>query len=138
MTKTITLLFGALTALALVPAAHAAVNGQAQPVISTIAENDQPSSDKDAGDATDEDKAADKTSSAKQNLSDAAITTKVKSKLLADKATHGTSIHVDTKGGVVTLSGAVKSDAEKDAAAQLARDTSGVKDVDNKLKVSGS
>jgi len=68
-------------------------------------------------------------------ISDAAVTTAVKSKFLADTSTPGLKIDVDTKDGVVTLSGTVRTRAEADRAVSLARDTNGVKRVVNNLKV---
>jgi hyperosmotically inducible periplasmic protein len=68
-----------------------------------------------------------------QVLSDAEITTAVKTKLLADKTVGGLKIDVDTKDGVVTLTGPVKSAAERSQALRLARETKGVKHVTNKL-----
>ena len=66
-------------------------------------------------------------------ISDAAITSAVKSKLLGDKTVGGLKIDVDTKDGVVTLSGPVHSAAERNEAVRLARTTKGVKSVTNKL-----
>lgn len=66
---------------------------------------------------------------------DAALTGKVKTKFLADTSVAGLKIDVDTKDGVVTLSGTVKSAAERDRAVSIARGTDGVKDVVNKLSV---
>jgi len=68
-----------------------------------------------------------------QVLSDAEITTAVKTKLLADKTVGGLKIDVDTSDGVVTLTGPVKSAAERNQALRLARQTKGVKSVTNKL-----
>jgi osmotically-inducible protein OsmY len=70
-----------------------------------------------------------------QAISDAAVTTAVKSKLLADTTVAGLKIDVDTKDGVVTLTGTVRSAAERDQAVRLARATDGVKDVIDRLKV---
>ena len=70
-------------------------------------------------------------------VGDAAITTAVKSKLLGDTTTPGLKIDVDTKDGVVTLSGNVASKAESDRALSLARGTDGVKRVVNNLKING-
>ncbi len=61
--------------------------------------------------------------------SDTWITTKVKSKLLADDATPGMDIEVETKDGVVSLSGTVASEAEKEAAVTKARSVEGVRSV---------
>lgn len=68
-------------------------------------------------------------------LTDAAITTGVKGKLLADTAVSGLAIDVDTKGGVVTLNGTVTTRAEADRAVVLARETNGVTRVVNNLRV---
>lgn len=68
-------------------------------------------------------------------LTDAGVTTAVKAKLLADPGTSGLRIDVDTKDKVVTLSGKVKSQAEKREALQVARNTEGVKSVTDRLTV---
>lgn len=68
---------------------------------------------------------------------DAGVTTKVKSKLAADDTVKAYQIDVDTTDHVVTLSGNVESDAAKDRAVVLARQTDGVKDVVVNIKVSG-
>ena len=69
-------------------------------------------------------------------LDDAGITAAVKAKLLADTLVGGLKIDVDTREGVVYLTGDnMKSQAEIDQAMKLARETSGVKSVDNKLVV---
>jgi osmotically-inducible protein OsmY len=76
--------------------------------------------------------AADRTGAA---VTDAAITTAVKAKLLADTTVKGLKIDVDTNGGMVTLNGMVSSRAEADRAMTLARNTQGVKGVNDNLKV---
>lgn len=68
-------------------------------------------------------------------VDDRAITTSVKAKLLEDKRTGGMSINVDTLNGTVALSGFAKSQAEKDAASQIAANTKGVREVRNNLVV---
>jgi hyperosmotically inducible protein len=68
-------------------------------------------------------------------FSDGMLTTTVKSKLLADSTVGGLAIDVDTENGVVTLTGNVKSQAEKDAALKIARETDGVKDVNDRLTI---
>jgi hyperosmotically inducible periplasmic protein len=68
-------------------------------------------------------------------LSDPALTTAVKAKLIEDTTVGGLRIDVDTNNGVVTLTGDVHSQAEKNKAIQLARDTDGVKSVTDKLTV---
>ena len=48
----------------------------------------------------------------------------------------GLKIDVDTRDGMVTLTGTVRSQAERDQALRLAHDTPGVKGVEDKLIVS--
>jgi hyperosmotically inducible protein len=68
-------------------------------------------------------------------VADAATTAAVKTKLLADTKVGGLGIDVDTKDNVVTLTGKVRSAAERTEAVRLARTTTGVKDVVSKLVV---
>jgi osmotically-inducible protein OsmY len=67
---------------------------------------------------------------------DGSITVAVKAKLVGDPDVSGLKIDVDTADGVVTLSGDVKSQAQRDEAVRLARETDGVRDVKDKLTVS--
>jgi len=71
-------------------------------------------------------------------MTDAEITSAVKTKLLADKTVGGLKIDVDTSDGVVTLSGPVDSAAERNEALRLARTTKGVKHVVNKLTMAAA
>jgi hyperosmotically inducible protein len=64
-----------------------------------------------------------------EHIDDAGITLRVKSRLLDDPVVKGMKIDVDTRDGVVFLTGSVTSDAEKKQAIELARTTEGVKDV---------
>jgi osmotically-inducible protein OsmY len=66
---------------------------------------------------------------------DAATTAAVKTKLLGDTKVGGLAIDVDTKDNVVTLTGKVRSAAERTEAVRLARTTTGVKNVVSKLVV---
>lgn len=68
-------------------------------------------------------------------VNDANITAKVKSQLLWNRNTHGMNIDVDTRGGVVTLNGTVKSSSESELAELIARNTSDVAKVNNQLKI---
>jgi len=68
-------------------------------------------------------------------ITDAAITSEVKTKFLAAPGVAGLKIDVDTKDGVVTLKGIVRSEAEMNAAISIARDSAGVKSVVNNLHV---
>lgn len=61
--------------------------------------------------------------------SDTWITTKVKSTLLVEDATPGMDIEVETKDGVVSLSGTVATEAEKEAAVAKAKGIKGVREV---------
>jgi len=70
-----------------------------------------------------------------ENITDAAITTAVKTKLLADTKVGGLKIDVDTNDHVVTLTGPVNSAAERTEAVRLARNTTGVKRVVSKLVI---
>lgn len=72
---------------------------------------------------------------AAETVSDSAITTKVKSKLAADTRTSAVKIEVETVNGVVTLTGAVPTAAEKEAAGTIAKATEDVKSVTNNLVV---
>jgi hyperosmotically inducible periplasmic protein len=71
----------------------------------------------------------------KDVTADAAITSAVKTKFLGDTKVAGLKIDVDTKDNVVTLTGNVKSEAEKAEAIRLAKNTTGVKSVVDKLTV---
>jgi osmotically-inducible protein OsmY len=73
--------------------------------------------------------------SAGKAVDDTWITTKVKTDLAKDKSTSATKIHVNTKAGVVVLTGTVPSAAEKEKAEQDARSVKGVVDVENQLNV---
>jgi hyperosmotically inducible protein len=68
-------------------------------------------------------------------MTDAAITSAVKTKFLADPDVSGLKIDVDTSNGVVTLTGMLPARTEKQRAINLARETSGVKSVVDRLKV---
>jgi osmotically-inducible protein OsmY len=70
-----------------------------------------------------------------ETIDDTTITTRVKTAMLNDPAVGGLSIDVDTFKGVVTLSGRVKSEAERQQAITLARRASGVNEVKDALQV---
>jgi osmotically-inducible protein OsmY len=63
-------------------------------------------------------------------VSDSAITTKVKTNMLADSLVGTLAIDVDTNDGVDILSGFVPSEQERQRAIQLAQSVDGVKRVD--------
>ncbi len=68
-------------------------------------------------------------------IDDATITVAVKSKLLWSKHTDGLHTTVETKSGRVTLTGTADTQAARDLAGRLARNTRGVVSVKNQLKV---
>lgn len=70
-------------------------------------------------------------------IDDSAITTKVKTALLADGYVKGLDIKVETRKGVVQLSGYVDSQAQIDKAVAITKGIKGVKHVDNKMMVKG-
>jgi len=73
-----------------------------------------------------------------EKVDDAGITMAVKSKLLDDPDVKGSKIDVDTREGIVYLTGTVRSETEKTKAVQLAKDTKGVRDVQPNLDIKGS
>jgi len=72
---------------------------------------------------------------ARADVDDAWLTSKVKLALLTSQDVHGTHIDVDVDHGIVTLSGRVRSDGERDRAESIARRMSGVRSVRNDLQV---
>ena len=73
--------------------------------------------------------------SAPEVVDDAAITAKVKAKLIEDPVVKAMNIKVDTYKGVVQLSGFAGNPAEAEKAAQIARTTAGVKSVTNDIRL---
>jgi hyperosmotically inducible protein len=68
-------------------------------------------------------------------LSDGALTAKIKSKLALDDYVNARAIDVDTSASAVTLRGTVASEAERERAVRLARETRGVTRVMEDLQV---
>ena len=68
-------------------------------------------------------------------VSDDLIYDQVRMKLAADSVVKGGALNVDVKTGVVTLSGNVQTDKQKDKAVRIARGVKGVKSVVNNIKV---
>lgn len=71
-------------------------------------------------------------------ITDSAITTEVKTKLLAAKGVPGSKIDVDTTNGVVTLKGPVPTRAARAKAVRITRRSKGVKRVVDQLTVGAS
>ncbi len=68
-------------------------------------------------------------------IDDSTITSKVKAALIDDASTKAGDIKVETRGGVVQLSGFVSNQAQKDAATKVAQGVTGVKAVNNGLGI---
>jgi hyperosmotically inducible periplasmic protein len=66
---------------------------------------------------------------------DSSITTKVKTKYLLEKNFRSFKVSVETKDGIVILSGFVNDEATKNRADQIAKTVKGVKSVSNGLIV---
>ena len=67
------------------------------------------------------------------DVEDAALTAKVKTRLMADSRVAALDIDVGGQNGIVTLKGSVKDEQEKAAAEEVARTTEGVTDVVNMI-----
>jgi len=72
---------------------------------------------------------------AKSQPPDSWVTTKAKIAVLSKVGTAGTTIHVDTVDGRVTLHGHVRDASDKQAAEKAARGINGVKDVRDLLQI---
>jgi hyperosmotically inducible periplasmic protein len=70
------------------------------------------------------------------SVEDAWIHTKIASKLVTNSETPARDIHIDVRNGVVTLRGTVGAASQKADAGRIAKDTDGVKRVNNLLRVS--
>ena len=66
---------------------------------------------------------------------DASITTAVKTRFMADSLARGLNLDVDTKDGVVTVTGNVATQADKTKIGDIVAHTTGVKSVVNNLTV---
>lgn len=66
---------------------------------------------------------------------DAWVTAKIQAKYFVDDEVKGRNIDVDTRDGAVTLKGAVATEAERRQAIALARNTDGVRDVTDELRI---
>ena len=74
-------------------------------------------------------------SSTGEVVDDSVITTKVKTELAGDEFLKSFQISVETRKGIVELSGFVDSQRAVDKAGQIARGVEGVKSVNNSLIV---
>jgi osmotically-inducible protein OsmY len=71
----------------------------------------------------------------KRSVLNATLTARIKSQLLLNGNTTGTDINVDSNDGIVTLSGSVETDEEKELAIRIASNTSGTQSVNDRLTV---
>jgi osmotically-inducible protein OsmY len=72
---------------------------------------------------------------ARETLADAAVTTRVKARLIAAPDLGGIRIHVSSRNGQVTLSGTVATQEFRQEAEKIARRTEDVHQVINQLQV---
>lgn len=70
-----------------------------------------------------------------QAVDEGTLTLKIKSKMALDDMVKARTIKVDTTGSVVTLTGTVESNQERERAVRLARETVGITNVIDKLQV---
>lgn len=80
-------------------------------------------------------KAAVVAAKAQDALGEASLTAKIKSKMALDDLVRARGIDLHTNNGVVTLTGVVGSEAERQRAVQLARETNGITSVIDRLQV---
>lgn len=66
---------------------------------------------------------------------DAALASRIKSALAQTKRLQGYTISVENKEGIVTLSGDVPSPFDKELAGNVAKETPGIKSVNNRLQI---
>jgi osmotically-inducible protein OsmY len=71
----------------------------------------------------------------RDSAQEAALTSKIKAKMVLDDTIKARSIDVTTDATTVTVSGVVRSPAERDRALQLTRETAGVTQVIDRLKI---
>src|ERR1700692_1468298 len=69
---------------------------------------------------------------------DSQLTSQIQSKLNQDSGLHDKQITVQTSGGVVTLSGTVENETQREAAARYASATPGIKQVVNNLETASA
>jgi len=71
----------------------------------------------------------------KETTAEAALTSKIKAKMVLDDYVKARAIDVTTNGTTVTVSGTVRSVEEHDRAIRLARETAGVSQVIDRLAI---
>ncbi len=78
------------------------------------------------------------TNTAASVVDNAALTTKVKTALLADDQVKGTQINVDSSDGIVKLTGTVDTPGQVSRAVEVAKGVQGVQRVENNLTASAN
>jgi hyperosmotically inducible periplasmic protein len=71
----------------------------------------------------------------KDRVTDSGLTAKIKAKMALDDRVKAFDLNVDTSGSVVTVGGTVHSEAERQRAIQLARETNGITKVVDRIQV---
>ncbi len=71
----------------------------------------------------------------KESMAEGSLLAKIKSKMALDDVVQARSVDVSVNDDIVTLSGNVRSQAERDRAVSLARETQGVRSVVDHLQV---
>ena len=83
-------------------------------------------------------KTAQAAKTAQEALSDSSLTAKIKAKMALDDTVKALDLNIDTVNGVVTVTGKVRSAAERDRALALARETNGIRQVVDRITVQGA
>jgi len=74
-------------------------------------------------------KTAEAAKAAQEALGDGALTAKIKAKMALDDTVKALDLNIDTVNSVVTVTGKVRTRAERERALALARETNGVRQV---------
>ena len=82
-------------------------------------------------------KTADAAEQARRAMAAGSLTAKIKAKMALDDSVKALNIDVDTSGSVVTLNGTVDNEDQRKRAVQLAKETAGVTQVVDNLRVRG-
>ena len=80
-------------------------------------------------------KTAEAAKEAKLAIGDGALTGKIKAKMALDDSVKALNLNVDTTNAVVTVTGKARSNAERERALQLARETDGVRQVIDRIVI---
>ena len=89
---------------------------------------------REAGEAV-RDRTSEAANTARRALEDGTLTSKIKAKMALDDTVKALDLNVDTANHVVTVSGTVRTRAERDRAIALARETAGVRDVVDRIVI---